>query len=204
MGSPLYQLQFHGKTYSATELSALVLQRLKADAELALGQDVDRAVITVPAYFGDAQRKATIEAGNAAGFQVMRIINEPTAATLAYGLNRATEGSETVLIYDLGGGTFDVTVARIAAEDITVLATAGDHDLGGKNWDDRIATFLAEQFAARDRLRSARRPGRAQRGAGSQRAGQVGPLGADVDPDHSPARLPARRASSSPAPSSRP
>ena len=88
MGSPLYQLQFHGKTYSATELSALELERLKANAELALGQSVDRAVITVPAYFGDAQRKATIEAGNAAGFQVMRIINEPTAATLAYGLNR--------------------------------------------------------------------------------------------------------------------
>ena len=149
MGSPLYQLQFHGQTYSATELSALVLKRLKADAELALGQDVDRAVITVPAYFGDAQRKATIAAGNEAGFQVMRIINEPTAATLAYGLNRTGTGSETVLIYDLGGGTFDVTVARIAAEDITVLATAGDHDLGGKNWDDRIATFLAEQFASR-------------------------------------------------------
>ena len=92
MGSPLYQLQFHGKTYSATELSTLVLKRLKADAELALGQSVDRAVITVPAYFGDAQRKATIEAGNAAGFQVMRIINEPTAATLAYGLNRTGTG----------------------------------------------------------------------------------------------------------------
>ena len=148
MGSPLYQLQFHGKTYSATDLSALVLKRLKDDAELALGQSVDRAVITVPAYFGDAQRKATIEAGNAAGFQVLRIINEPTAATLAYGLNRTGIASETVLIYDLGGGTFDVTVARIAPEDIVVLATAGDHDLGGKNWDDRIATFLAEQFAA--------------------------------------------------------
>ena len=125
-----------------------MLKRLKADSELALGQSVDRAVITVPAYFGDAQRKATIEAGNAAGFQVMRIINEPTAATLAYGLNRTGIASETVLIYDLGGGTFDVTVARIATADITVLATAGDHDLGGKNWDDRIATFLAEQCAA--------------------------------------------------------
>jgi molecular chaperone DnaK (HSP70)/uncharacterized protein YegL len=148
MGSPLYQLQFHGKTYSATNLSALVLKRLKEDAEKALGQDIDRAVITVPAYFGDAQRKATIDAGNAAGFQVLRIINEPTAATLAYGLNRTSATSETVLIYDLGGGTFDVTVARIAPEDIVVLATAGDHDLGGKNWDDRIATFLAEQYAA--------------------------------------------------------
>src|SRR4051812_39747287 len=148
MGSPLYQLSFHGNTYSATDLSALVLRRLKEDAEAALGQAVDRAVITVPAYFGDAQRKATIEAGNAAGFQVLRIINEPTAATLAYGLNRVGGADETVLIYDLGGGTFDVTVARITPEDIAVLATAGDHDLGGKNWDDRIASFLAEQFAA--------------------------------------------------------
>ena len=148
MGSALFQLHFHGKTYTATDLAALVLARLKEDAEKALGQDVDRAVITVPAYFGDAQRKATIAAGNAAGFHVMRIINEPTAATLAYGLNRAETRSETVLIYDLGGGTFDVTVARINPEDIVVLATAGDHDLGGKNWDDRIATFLAERFAA--------------------------------------------------------
>ena len=148
MGSALYQLQFDGKTYTATDLSALVLKRLKLDAEAALGETVDRAVITVPAYFGDAQRKATIDAGNAAGFQVLRIINEPTAATLAYGLNRGGGAEETVLIYDLGGGTFDVTVARIAPEDIVVLATAGDHDLGGKNWDDRIASFLAEQFAA--------------------------------------------------------
>jgi molecular chaperone DnaK (HSP70) len=147
MGSPLYQLNFQGKTYTATDLSALMLKRLKEDAESAMGQDVDRAVITVPAYFGDAQRKATIDAGNAAGFQVLRIINEPTAATLAYGLNRTEGPNETVLIYDLGGGTFDVTVARIAPEDIVVMATAGDHDLGGKNWDDRIATFLAEQFA---------------------------------------------------------
>src|SRR4051812_3157854 len=148
MGSPLYQLSFHGNTYSATDLSALVLRRLKEDAEAALGQAVDRAVITVPAYFGDAQRKATIEAGNAAGFEVLSIINEPTAATLAYGLNKTGLADETVLIYDLGGGTFDVTIARIRPDDIAVLATAGDHDLGGKNWDDRIATFLAEQFAA--------------------------------------------------------
>jgi molecular chaperone DnaK (HSP70)/uncharacterized protein YegL len=148
MGSSLYQLQFHGKTYSASDLSSLILQRLKADAETALGEPVDRAVITVPAYFGDAQRKATIEAGNAAGLEVLRIINEPTAATLAYGLNKGGTSSETVLIYDLGGGTFDVTVARITPGDILILATAGDHDLGGKNWDDRIATFLAEQFAS--------------------------------------------------------
>ncbi len=147
MGNPLFQLRFHGKTYSATELSTLVLRRLKEDAEAKLGDEVDRAVITVPAYFADPQRKATIEAGSAAGFQVLRIINEPTAAALAYGLQK-TGVDETVLIYDLGGGTFDVTVARITPDEIVILSTAGDHDLGGKNWDDRIATFLAERFAA--------------------------------------------------------
>ena len=122
------------------------MRRLKEDAETRLGDQVDRAVITVPAYFADPQRKATIEAGTAAGFQVLRIINEPTAAALAYGLQKSAV-NETVLIYDLGGGTFDVTVARITPEEIVILATAGDHDLGGKNWDDRIATFLAERFA---------------------------------------------------------
>ncbi|WP_337174748.1 Hsp70 family protein [Paludisphaera sp.] len=147
MGNPLYQLEFHGKTYSAADLSALVLKRLKEDAEAAMGEVVDRAVITVPAYFGDAQRKATIAAGEAAGLRVMRIINEPTAAALAYGLNRSADVEETVLVYDLGGGTFDVTVARISPGDVAVLSTAGDHDLGGKNWDDRIATYLAEKFA---------------------------------------------------------
>jgi molecular chaperone DnaK (HSP70) len=147
MGNPLYQLEFKGKTYTAADLSAIVLKRLKADAEAAIGEEVDRAVVTVPAYFGDAQRKATIAAGEAAGLRVMRIINEPTAAVLAYGLNRAADVEETVLVYDLGGGTFDVTVARIGPGDVAVLATAGDHDLGGKNWDDRIATFLAEKFA---------------------------------------------------------
>ena len=146
VGSPNYSLRFQGKDYSATDLSALVLKRLKEDAEAKLGQEVDRAVITVPAYFADAQRKATIEAGQAAGLRVLRIINEPTAAALAYGLQKSGK-DETVLIYDLGGGTFDVTVARITAEEIAVLATAGDHDLGGKNWDDRIATFLSEKFA---------------------------------------------------------
>ncbi|HWE39587.1 MAG TPA: Hsp70 family protein [Isosphaeraceae bacterium] len=147
MGSALYKLHFHGRDYDATALSALVLKRLKEDAEAKLGEPVTQAVITVPAYFADAQRKATIEAGKLAGLDVLRIINEPTAAALAYGLQK--EGAdETVLIYDLGGGTFDVTVAKITPEEIAVLATAGDHDLGGKNWDDRVATFLAEKFAA--------------------------------------------------------
>ena len=147
VGSPNFALRFHGKDYSATDLSALVLKRLKGDAEAKLDQEVDRAVITVPAYFADAQRKATMEAGRIAGLKVLQIINEPTAAALAYGL-RKTGADETVLIYDLGGGTFDVTVARVTPEEIEVLATAGDHDLGGKNWDDRIATFLSEKFAS--------------------------------------------------------
>src|SRR5262249_24585259 len=107
----------------------------------------DRAVITVPAYFADAQRKATIDAGSAAGLEVLRIINEPTAAALAYGLQK-TGHQETVLIYDLGGGTFDVTVARITPHAIAGVATAGANALGGKNWDDRIATFLSEKFAS--------------------------------------------------------
>jgi molecular chaperone DnaK len=147
MGNPQFQLRFGERAYSATDLSAIVLRRLKEDAEARLGEAVDRAVITVPAYFADPQRKATIKAGEAAGFRVMRIINEPTAAALAYGLQKAGV-EETVLIYDLGGGTFDVTVARITPAEIVVLSTAGDHDLGGKNWDDRIATFLSERFAA--------------------------------------------------------
>lgn len=146
MGSPLYCLNFGGHDYSATELSAIVLRSLKESAEAKMGVDVERAVITVPAYFADAQRKATIEAGRLAGLDVLRIINEPTAAALAYGLQKPGV-TEDVLIYDLGGGTFDVTVARITPDQIAVLSTAGDHDLGGKNWDDRIATYLAEKFA---------------------------------------------------------
>ena len=147
MGSPVYQVRFHGRDYDATDLSAMVLRRLKEDAEAYLKRPVTKAVITVPAYFADPQRKATIEAGRRAGLEVARILNEPTAAAIAYGL-RKTDTEETVLIYDLGGGTFDVTVARILPDAIEVLSTAGDHDLGGKNWDDRIATMLAEKFAA--------------------------------------------------------
>jgi len=147
MGSPLYRLHFGGRDYTATDLSAIVLKSLKDSAEAKLGMPVDRAVITVPAYFPDAPRKATIEAGRLAGLDVTRIINEPTAAALAYGLQK--EGvTEDVLIYDLGGGTFDVTVARITPDEIAVLATAGDRDLGGKDWDDRIAMMLATKFAA--------------------------------------------------------
>jgi molecular chaperone DnaK len=147
VGDPQFKLSFHGREYDATSLSSFVLRKLKADAEAHIGQPVDRAVITVPAYFADAQRKATIQAGQLAGLEVARIINEPTAAALAYGLQKSGI-DETILIYDLGGGTFDVTVARINPEAVEVLSTAGDHDLGGKNWDDRIASYLSEKFAS--------------------------------------------------------
>ena len=145
MGDPNYRLRFGGRDYSATDLSAILLGRLKADAEAALGVSVSRAVVTVPAYFADPQRRATIEAAEAAGLEVLRIINEPTAAALAYGAGRDST-SEQILIYDLGGGTFDVTVAEVGGGALDVLATAGDHDLGGKNWDDRIAAWLGERF----------------------------------------------------------
>ncbi len=147
LGHPHWGVAFGGRTYTATDLSALLLAHLKTEAEVRLGQAVDRAVITVPAYFGDPQRLATLDAARQAGLQVLRLLNEPTAAVLAYGLQRPGV-DETVLVYDLGGGTFDVTVARITPEAVTVLATAGDHDLGGQRWDDRIAAHLGEQFAA--------------------------------------------------------
>jgi molecular chaperone DnaK (HSP70) len=147
MGNPLYRLRFGAKDYDATDLSALVLARLKGDAEAFLKAPVRDAVVTVPAYFADAQRTATIEAARRAGLHVLGILNEPTAAALAYGLQHP-EADESVLIYDLGGGTFDVTVARITPDEVAVLATSGDHDLGGKNWDDRIATDLAGRFEA--------------------------------------------------------
>jgi molecular chaperone DnaK (HSP70) len=147
MGNPHFALRFGGKDHTATDLSAIVLERLKEDCEARLQRSIDRAVVTVPAYFGEAQRSATIEAARRAGLRVARLINEPTAAALAYGMHRAAE-EETVLVYDLGGGTFDVTIVRIAPGEITVLATAGDHDLGGRNWDERIASWLAERFAA--------------------------------------------------------
>jgi molecular chaperone DnaK len=147
MGKPKEQFQrdFNGKIYSAEELSALILRKLKADAEKYLKEPVTDAVITVPAYFNDAERTATITAGQLAGFNVLQIINEPTAAAVAYGLDKLDE-DQTVFVFDLGGGTFDVTIMRIEGQGIQMIATNGDHRLGGKDWDDIIVNHVAEEF----------------------------------------------------------
>ncbi|HXP34684.1 MAG TPA: Hsp70 family protein [Chthoniobacterales bacterium] len=150
MGKPKDQFHrdFGGKIYSAEELSALIIKKLKADAEKYLEQPITDAVLTVPAYFNDAERTATITAGQLAGLNVLQIINEPTAAALAYGLDKLDE-NHTVFVFDLGGGTFDVTIMRIIDHKIEMIATNGDHRLGGKDWDDVIVNLIAEEF---DRL----------------------------------------------------
>ena len=144
MGNPDFRFYAGDKEYTATDLSALLLKRLKEDAERALGEKVTEAVITVPAYFNDIQRTETIKAGKMAGLDVKRIINEPTAAAITYGISRDTD--QKVLVYDLGGGTFDVTILEVTPDEIKVLATGGDHELGGKDWDDCILTYVTEQF----------------------------------------------------------
>src|SRR5256885_10487417 len=143
-----FQREFNGKNYSAEELSALIIKKMKADAEKYLEQPVTDAVITVPAYFNDAERTATITAGQLAGLNVFQIINEPTAGALAYGLDKLDE-NHTVFVFDLGGGTFDVTIMRIIDHRIEMLATNGDHRLRRKDWDDVIVNLIAEEF---DRL----------------------------------------------------
>src|SRR4029077_5496695 len=133
-----------GKSYSPSQVSAFILQKMKETAEAHLGQKVDQAVITVPAYFNDAQRQATKDAGKIAGVEVLRIINEPTAASLAYGLDK--KGSDAVLLFDLGGGTFDVSILDIGEGVVEVRATAGDTHLGGDDFDRRIVDYLADDF----------------------------------------------------------
>ena len=134
-----------GKQYSPPEISAMILQKLKADAEAKLGEDVDGAVITVPAYFNDDQRQATKDAGKIAGLEVKRIINEPTAAALAYGLDKEAS-DEKILVFDLGGGTFDVSVLEIGDGVFEVKATSGDNHLGGDNWDAKIVDWIVAEF----------------------------------------------------------
>lgn len=143
-GMVTVRLPAAGKTFTPEEISAMILQKLKTDAEAYLGDKVNEAVITVPAYFNDAQRTATKNAGEIAGLKVLRIINEPTASALAYGLDK--KGAETVLVFDLGGGTFDVTVLEIGEGVFEVKATNGDTHLGGDDWDERVVHWLADQF----------------------------------------------------------
>lgn len=145
MGDEFYSFEHNGKEYDTIELSSLVLMKLKADAEAYLGKTVSDAVITVPAYFNNVKREATLEAGRRAGFNVLGILNEPTAAAIAYGFKEGT-GNRNILVYDLGGGTFDVTVAKVDDTSIRVLATDGDHNLGGKDFDDRLVLHACEQF----------------------------------------------------------
>ena len=137
--------KFDGKAYTSQEISARVLMKLKRDAEAYLGESVTDAVITVPAYFNDAQRQATKEAGEIAGLNVLRIINEPTAAALAYGLDKA-DTEQTILVFDLGGGTFDVSLLEIGDGVVEVKATSGDNKLGGDDWDEKVISWLVEKF----------------------------------------------------------
>ena len=147
MGSD-YKVTIDGKKFTPQEISAMILQKLKADAEAYLGEPVTEAVITVPAYFTDAQRQATKDAGKIAGLDVKRIINEPTAAALAYGLDKETD--QKIMVYDLGGGTFDVSVLEIGDGVIEVLATAGNNRLGGDDFDQCITNYLVEEFKKSD------------------------------------------------------
>jgi molecular chaperone DnaK len=144
MGEEGYTVEVDDEEYTPEQISAMILQKIKRDAEEYLGDEVEKAVITVPAYFSDSQRQATKDAGEIAGFEVERIVNEPTAASMAYGLD--DESDQTVLVYDLGGGTFDVSILDLGGGVYEVVATNGDNDLGGDDWDQAIIDYLADEF----------------------------------------------------------
>jgi molecular chaperone DnaK len=145
IGDPDFAFEYRNEVYPPERISSFILAKLKHDAELRLGHRIDQAVITVPAYFNDHQRQATLRAGELAGLKVLKLINEPTAAAFAYGLNNADQ-KKKLLVFDLGGGTFDVTICQIDGKDIVVNATNGDHQLGGKDWDDALITWAARCF----------------------------------------------------------
>ena len=149
MGSD-YRVRIDGKDLTPQEISAMILTKIRRDAESYLGEPVTEAVITVPAYFDDSQRKATQDAGRIAGLNVLRIINEPTAAAVAYGLDN--EAPQKILVYDLGGGTFDVSIIEIEDGTFTVLATGGDTHLGGDDFDERIVEYAVAEFKKSDRI----------------------------------------------------
>jgi molecular chaperone DnaK len=143
-GDARVKVQINNKEYSPQEISAMILAKLKSDAEAYLGEPVNKAVITVPAYFNDSQRQSTKDAGKIAGLEVLRIINEPTAAALAYGLDK--KENETILVFDLGGGTFDVSILEVGEGLIEVKSTNGDTHLGGDDWDEKIVNWVADEF----------------------------------------------------------
>nr|MBA3923364.1 Hsp70 family protein [Nostocaceae cyanobacterium] len=144
-------VQIRGRNYTPQELSAMILQKLKQDAENFLGEPVTQAVITVPAYFTDAQRQATKDAGTIAGLEVLRIINEPTAAALAYGLDKQDQ-EEVILVFDLGGGTFDVSILQLGDGVFEVKATAGNNHLGGDDFDNCIVQWMSERFVQEEKI----------------------------------------------------
>lgn len=156
-----YRVKIDGKSYTPQELSAFILMKLKKDAESYLGEPVREAVITVPAYFNDAQRQATKDAGRIAGLNVLRIINEPTSAALAYGLDHGQ--AQKIMVYDLGGGTFDVSLIEIGDNLIEVLATAGDNHLGGDDFDERLADYIVEEYKKREKVNLSKDPVAMQR-----------------------------------------
>ena len=156
-----WNVDIDGKKFTPQQISAFVLQKLKRDAEAYLGEQVTDAVITVPAYFSDAQRQATKEAGEIAGLKVHRIVNEPTAAALAYGLDKGTE--QTILVFDLGGGTFDVSLLEIGDGVFEVKATSGDNHLGGDDWDNRLMDWILDEFKKEQGMDLRKQPDALQR-----------------------------------------
>ena len=144
MGDPNFVFEYDGQSYSAEDISSFILRKVVGDAEIALGEKITEVVITCPAYFGTSEREATANAGRLGGLNVRAILNEPTAAAIAYGLEQGED--QTVLVYDLGGGTFDITMIEIKDRLIRVICTGGDHRLGGVLWDEAIVMYLAEQF----------------------------------------------------------